>query len=62
MNCPVCNEPMTLTNQDTSYNRRENDKPYNRTRYVCSKDDTWVKIEVPQKEVQTQQENTLAVS
>ncbi len=59
MNCPVCDELMTITDQDTSYNRRENNKPYDRTRYVCYKDDTWVKTEIPQKAVQDQQQDTL---
>ncbi len=47
MNYPVCNEPMTLINQDASYNRSENNKAYDRMRYVCRKDDTWAKIEIP---------------
>jgi len=61
MNCPVCNEPMTIRSKDTSYSRRENNKPYERVRYVCRVDDIWIQTEVPQKEESVQEQSPEAI-
>ncbi|GCE30446.1 hypothetical protein KDA_59300 [Dictyobacter alpinus] len=52
MNCPICNDIMKIVRKDASYNRS---KPatYDRTLFRCIDCDTWIKIEVPMKQIQT---------
>ena len=41
---------MTIRNESTSYNRRENNKEYAKTVYVCRKDDAWVTTDLPKQQ------------
>lgn len=46
MNCPTCHKPMTKKSVDESSNPRDG-KRYERTHYVCKKDDVWITTELP---------------
>ena len=50
MQCPICHDEMTIRNESTSYNRRENNKEYAKTVYVCRKDDAWVTTDLPKQQ------------
>jgi hypothetical protein len=46
MNCPVCHKAMTKNYVDES-NNPKNGQRYERTYYVCKKDDVWINTELP---------------
>lgn len=46
MKCPKCGEEMEVVKKDESVNP-DNDKKYDRSVYVCKKDDVWVRVESP---------------
>ncbi|GCE24270.1 hypothetical protein [Dictyobacter kobayashii] len=50
MHCPVCHEQMKIKRKDVSYNRAR-PTTYDRTLYHCANCDSWIKTEVPLKEI-----------
>jgi hypothetical protein len=47
MECGICKQKMKKVRKDVSNNPNDNNKEYNRERYHCEKDDTWITIEMP---------------
>jgi hypothetical protein len=45
MKCPACGQEMDVKSTGKSYGH--DDKPYDKTVYVCEPDDTWITLEVP---------------
>jgi hypothetical protein len=48
MKCPICEQEMEIQSQDENTDS-EIQGAYDRTIYICAKDGTWVKVEVPQQ-------------
>lgn len=46
MNCTSCGKPLS-PKTDTSYNTKQDNKPYVRDLYNCPDCDVWIKVETP---------------
>lgn len=46
---------MSVKNKDTSHNSTDG-KKYDRILYVCTSDDVWVSVEIPQNDVEKKAE------
>jgi hypothetical protein len=51
MECPICKQTMTVTQETTSVSKKDPAKTYTRTTYHCESDDTWIVVEIPQQPV-----------
>lgn len=49
MKCPTCHQEMNVHKKDVTNNREKESgyKEYQRTVYVCEKDDAWITVETP---------------
>ncbi len=57
MQCPICRQEMSLYKEEPCYDHKKA-VSYWRTRYVCRTDDVWGRLEVPQKNMDRDLQDT----